>query len=232
MVLFYTKNISGDKAFFDAEEATHIHHALRKSTGDNIHFVDGHGSFYEARIQDVSKKKIIAEIISKTSEAPNKYHVHMAIAPTKNLDRIEWFVEKSIELGIQEISFIQCKHSERKLIKMDRIERIAQAAMKQSMKATMPILNEMIPFEKWLDLQKSGGFIATLHDNTIPFFGAFAQNENITVCIGPEGGFRTDELELAFSHQFQAVSLGPHRLRTETAGIYAVAHIHLGKSSF
>lgn len=227
MVLFFTQNIENSLAHFDINETKHIQNALRKSKGDTIHFIDGKGSFYEGKIIENTKRSLIAEIISKKVETAPEYKVHVAIAPTKNMDRIEWFVEKSIELGISEISFIQCKHSERKTLKIDRINRIAIAAIKQSMKASLPTINDIQNYDEWITHSKNPGYIATLHENTIPFFGALTPKKDITICIGPEGGFREDEVNLAISKDFQPVSLGPHRLRTETAGIYSVAHAHL-----
>jgi len=227
MVLFYTENINNNQAEFDAGESKHIQQALRKSQGDSMHFVDGNGKFYEGRIIVNNKKSVIAEILTVKNEAERSFKIHIAIAPTKNMDRIEWFVEKSIELGIDEISFIKTKHSERKVIKLDRIKRIAVAAMKQSLKATMPVINELKNFEEWIESQKNGGFIACLNENTVPLFGVLNPKEDVIICIGPEGGFRDSEVKNAIQHNFKPVSLGQYRLRTETAGIYSVAQIHL-----
>ncbi len=228
MVLFFTNSIENNIALFQNEEMRHIQNALRKSSGDEINFTDGKGTFYKGKILSSSKKIMEVEISHREAIKAISPYLHIAVAPTKNMDRIEWFVEKATELGINEISFIQCKHSERKNIKIDRLNRIAIAAMKQSLKAHQPILNYLISFEKWVGTQNSSSkLIACLNDSTISFSQAFAQNSSTTICIGPEGGFREDEIELANVQGFRSVSLGEHRLRTETAALSSVAYFRL-----
>lgn len=226
MVLFYTKNIENNYAYFESDEQKHILNSLRKSEGETIHFTDGSGYFYEGIITESSKKSLIVRVLNKTAEIVDFPKIHIAIAPTKNLDRIEWFLEKSIELGISEISLIQCKHSERKVVNMDRLERIAVAAMKQSLKGNIPIINNIQLFEKWIKTSKNGGLIATLMEKSEHIMSAYEKGKDVRICIGPEGGFREDELEMALGAGFRGVSLGNQRLRTETAGLYSVSCVH------
>jgi 16S rRNA (uracil1498-N3)-methyltransferase len=146
------------------------------------------------------------------------------------MDRIEWFIEKSIEMGVSEISFIQCLHGERKMVKMERLKRIIIAACKQSKKAIFPIVNDIVKFPVWLDHIKNKRadhlFIATLFDDTKFLVSRYKSNDSVVICIGPEGGFREEEVSLAIAKNFDSVSLGSQRLRTETAGIFSVAMIH------
>lgn len=225
MVLFYTDNIQGNLATFTEDECRHINNALRKRSGDEIHFIDGEGNQYTGSIIDISKRKATVKVITKQEVKSLSPYLHIAIAPTKNMDRIEWFLEKSIEIGVNEISLIQCKHSERKQVKMDRLHRIMIAACKQSMKARFPIINELQSFESWLDSEKNTevNYIACLIEDTKPLKNIYDGKQDISICIGPEGGFRDNEIELAVSKGFSAVSLGDQRLRTETAGLFAVA---------
>ena len=228
MVLFYTNSIENDVAIFHNEEMRHIQNALRKSQGDTIYFTDGIGTFYIGEILSSSKKSLEVRIVEKNTQQPIKPYLHIAVAPTKNIDRIEWFVEKATELGINEISFIQCKHSERKNLKIDRMNRIALAAMKQSLKAYQPKINDLLPFEKWVGTQKEGNnMIACLTEDTVSFAQAFENSTKTCICIGPEGGFRDDEIALANKNGFKSVSLGEHRLRTETAALSSVAYFRL-----
>lgn len=228
MVLFFTENIQKNKAVFEGDELKHIQQSLRKKTGESIHFIDGKGTFYEGEIAESSKKSIIVNITSSRKDKNDFPYLHVAIAPTKNIDRIEWFVEKSVEMGISEISFILCKHSERKIIKMPRMERIVIAAAKQSMKAFIPKLNELDSYENWLAKSNTEqSFIASLHEDSKAITKAYKFNLPTSICIGPEGGFRRTEVDQAIVIGFQPVSLGNQRLRTETAGIKAVATIHV-----
>lgn len=228
MVLFFTDNIQNDSAFFQNEEMRHIQNALRKTSGDTIHFTDGKGTIYEAEIVSSSKKLIETHIISRSIKPVPTPRLHIAVAPTKNIDRIEWFVEKATELGINEISFIQCKHSERKQLKIDRLNRIAVAAMKQSLKAHLPILNDIVPFDSWIEKQdEEQKMMACLTDETLHFSKGFRPKANSVICIGPEGGFRDTEIKKAIGEGFRLVSLGDERLRTETAALSSVAFFRL-----
>ncbi len=228
MVLFYTDKIQNDIAFFENEEMRHIQNALRKSKGDAINFTDGSGTLYRAEIVKSTKKEIQAKIIERNSISSSSPYLHIAVAPTKNIDRIEWFVEKAVEIGINEISFILCKHSERKIIKVDRMKRIALAAMKQSLKATMPTINELVEFEPWINASSTvQKMMACLTSETLHFSKGFSIGKPTTICIGPEGGFRDDEIKLAMGAGYRLVSLGDERLRTETAALTSVSFFRL-----
>lgn len=227
MVLFYTNNIQENIASFEAEESRHIQLSLRKRDGEQIHFVDGLGNFYEANIIHLDKRQTKVEIQKTWREVESDSYLHIGIAPTKQIDRIEWFLEKAVEIGVQEISFLQCKHSERKVLKMDRMQRIAIAAMKQSLKASIPKLNPMLDFNSWVQANSNEqSYIATLHPNTKTLLDTYKKGFSSCVAIGPEGGFRQEEVDLAQAKGFIPVELGRTRLRTETAGIYALSMLH------
>jgi len=228
MVLFYSNKIQDDVVFFADEEMRHIQNSLRKSAGDTIHFTDGAGSLFAAEISATSKREIQATIVDRKSLNPPAPFLHIAVAPTKNIDRIEWFVEKAVEIGVSEISFILCKHSERKNIKLERMKRIAIAAMKQSLKCTLPVLNELERFENWVKTQKTTQkMMACLTDDTLHYAKGFSKSQPTTICIGPEGGFRDDEIKSAMGEGFRLVSLGDERLRTETAALTSVSYFRL-----
>jgi len=156
MILFYTNTIDGNIARLDTEQARHCVQVLRKKEGDAISFVDGTGGFYEGLIQETGKKKCIIQIL-KTHHAYHKrpFKVHIAIAPTKNINRLEWFLEKATEIGIDEITPIICNHSERRKIRTDRLQKILIAAMKQSLKAYLPQLNEALPFKQFIQIPRT-----------------------------------------------------------------------------
>jgi 16S rRNA (uracil1498-N3)-methyltransferase len=152
MQYFYTPNISGSQAILEAEEAAHCAQVLRKRLGDTINLVDGKGNWYQGILVESHKKKCLIEIKDIRAEIlPHPARIHIAIAPTKNINRLEWFLEKATEIGIHRITPILCQRSERKTIRNDRLEKILLAAMKQSLKATLPILDELQPFGKWVE---------------------------------------------------------------------------------
>ena len=229
--MFYQPGIPEGINYLDAEESRHAVRVLRMSEGDQLKLTDGKGFFYSARITKADSKKCQFEILDRKETPKRNFHIHLAIAPTKNADRIEWFVEKVTEIGIDEISFILCKNSERKVINTDRVEKIAVSAMKQSQQALLPKLNEIIPFKKIVEAkadQKFIGFVDSanpLHLKTITKPG-----KKYLTLIGPEGDFSNEELELAIKNGFEKVSLGTNRLRTETAGIVAVQILALANA--
>jgi len=229
MILFYTNNIDGNIARLDVEQARHCVQVLRKKEGDAIAFVDGIGGFYKGVIQETGKKKCIIQIL-KTNHAHNKrpFKVHIAIAPTKNINRLEWFLEKATEIGIDEVTPIICHHSERRKIRTDRLQKILIAAMKQSLKAYLPQLNEPLPFKQFIQISRTNysTYIAQGAEN-IPLKDNYQAPNNVLVVIGPEGDFSKQELEAAFANGFQGVNLGKSRLRTETAGIVACHTLNL-----
>jgi len=230
MQLFYQSAISEGKNYLDAEESRHCIKVLRKQLGDTIHLTDGKGAFYTARIEKADHRQCSFEIIEKTIESEKNFHIHIAIAPTKNLDRMEWFVEKAVELGVDEISFVRCQNSERKGIKLERLQRKAISAMKQSLKATLPELQAEVSFQEFLKNMKADEkFIAYVdNENTTPHLKSVTHpDKSYCILIGPEGDFSSEEIALAQQQGFQAVSLGKSRLRTETAGIAACLMLNL-----
>lgn len=229
MNLFYTENIEGDEAALSEEEARHCTQVLRKRIGDTIHFVDGHGGFYKGEITEAHRKHCRLRILSSQQnyEKPPA-HIHIAIAPTKNISRLEWFLEKATEIGISEVTPIRSHHSERKHIRIDRLQKIMLIAMKQSLKAYLPRLNELTTFNDFIrthNPMKSRTFIAHCHEGQKAHLkDAALANQDSTILIGPEGDFSSEEVALALQHQYEAVTLGNARLRTETAGV-AACHI-------
>jgi len=224
---FYSDNIFDETIILPKEEAHHALQVLRKNIGDTIITVDGKGGLYESIIDSDNVNNCKLKIISKKDnyEKPNHY-IHIAIAPPKSHDRLEWFVEKSVEIGIQEISFIHTQYSERKNIKLNRVIRRATSSMKQSLKSYLPIINDLIPFSSFIsscsNAEKYIGYLgiegSKFLSNTI------YKEKNYCVLIGPEGDFIPEEVNEASSFGFQCISLGKNRLRTETAGI-AACHI-------
>lgn len=231
MILFYTTDIQHNIAVFHDEEAHHCTQVLRKRVGDHVTFVDGKGKFYEAEIIEITKKACTLQI-NKQWEDTNHwdYSIHIAIAPTKNIERFEWFLEKGSEIGINTITPLLCEHSERKNIRLDRLEKILVSAMKQSLKATLPILNDLTPFQEFIQSSQADNqkFIAYLGEAANPSLKNIYQKQmGATVLIGPEGDFSAKEIQMALAQGFIGVSLGASRLRTETAGIVACHTLQL-----
>ena len=223
MQLFFSEKIEDNLAFFTEEEARHTH-VLRKKIGDILDFVDGKGSIYKGEIIDISKKQCTLSILEHTpSYNERKFRLHIAIAPTKNINRFEWFLEKATEIGIEQITPLLCDRSERKKIRTDRLNKILLSAMKQSIKASLPQLNELTDFRDFIQTQNSDSkFIAYCNDDDLKNLKEeYSNGENVTILIGPEGDFSQKEVELAIQNGFRGISLGKSRLRTETAGIVA-----------
>ena len=224
MQLFYVPDISGAEVFLNEAESKHAIKALRLSNGDTIQLVDGKGGFYKAEVSDADPKKCRIAITNKQTDFGKKdFRLHIAIAPTKNIDRFEWFLEKATEIGIDEITTLLTEHSERKTVKTERLEKILISAMKQSIKAYLPVLNEITRFYDLISTTTcKNKFIAHCKagkNNHLK--NIVKKSEDVLVLIGPEGDFSTEEIKFAQEHGFQEVSLGNSRLRTETAGIIA-----------
>jgi 16S rRNA (uracil1498-N3)-methyltransferase len=229
MQLFYNPDFTIQAPSLPEEEARHCLKVLRMKKGDTLHITNGKGSIFETRLLTEDPKKCQLQIISTQSEPKKPYTIHIAIAPTKNADRTEWMVEKCVELGVEELSFIACEHSERKFFKTDRVEKIAVAAMKQSLKSRLPAIHEIIPFKTFIEQPLPGQrFIAHLEEGKRELLQYIAQKDReYCVLIGPEGDFSPQEIRLAQGSGFVAVSLGESRLRTETAGIVACHILNL-----
>lgn len=225
MNIFYSPNIS-TTPFLPEEESLHCIKVLRLNKGDLIHIIDGVGGFFVAKIVEPHPKKTKVEII-KVEKDFNKigYNLHLAVAPTKNIDRFEWFLEKVTEIGVAQITPLICRYSERKVVKLDRLEKIIISAAKQSIKPTMPIINELMPFADFITNNSDSmaqKFIAHCYDITkTPLLKSCNKGEDVVVLIGPEGDFSIEEVDLALNNGFKSVSLGNSRLRTETAGVVA-----------
>ncbi len=213
------------------EEAQHAIRVLRMSEGDSIVLLDGEGNFYDAVITATDKRSCRYRILSARHE--DKYwqgHIHLAMAPTKNIDRTEWAVEKATEIGFDELTFLRCQFSERTQVKDDRIERILVSAMKQSKKAQKPILHSLVDFRDFIQSQSSvrHKFICHCYEGEKPLLrDVLPKHEDALVMIGPEGDFSIDEVRMAESAGFRSVSLGAARLRTETAALVAVHLMNL-----
>jgi 16S rRNA (uracil1498-N3)-methyltransferase len=225
MQLFYNPSITetATSFVFDKEESKHIIKVLRKKEGDILHVTNGLGFLFVTQITVASDTKCNVTITSFEKEAEPKFHLHLAVAPTKLNERYEWFLEKAVEIGIQEITPIICEHSERKVIKTDRFQKILETAMKQSLHYYFPKLNEPIAFKDFIKQEHQGQkFIAHCEDTDKKSLKKELKvNEDVTILIGPEGDFSVKEIELAFENNFIPVSLGATRLRTETAAIVA-----------
>ena len=228
MQLFYLENPEKE-IILSAEESKHTTKVLRKKEGDILNFTDGKGYFYKAEITIADTRKCRLQVVSsEQKEKQHNYHLHIAIAPTKNMDRYEWFLEKATEIGIDEITPIICSHSERKIIKTERCNRILLSAMKQSLKFHLPKLNEAITLNNFFKKDFQGNkYIAHCEQGNKTELGKENIEQSTLVLIGPEGDFSASEIEMAMKNQFKAVSLGTSRLRTETAGIVAVHTINL-----
>ncbi len=227
MQLFYCPEILEDSFYLNSEESKHCIKVLRKNEGDLINLIDGIGSFYEVRITIASQKKVHFKIVKNWKEEARNYKLHIAIAPTKNNDRLEWFLEKATEIGIDEITPIICHHSERKVVKEERLNKIIISATKQSLKSKIPILHPAISLKQLVLLNHTNNcLIAHCEDNEKTSLQSLV-TKNTLILIGPEGDFSTTEIDLALANSFTPITLGNSRLRTETAGLVACHTIAL-----
>lgn len=211
------------------EEVRHAVSVLRLKAGDEIFLMDGEGSFYQANVTLAATKHCMYDIVKTLPQQKTwNGHVHLAIAPTKMMDRMEWMIEKMTEVGFDEITFLDCRFSERKKLRIDRLEKIVIAAMKQSRKAWKPIIHPIMPFQDFVNQQREGGlYIAHCYTEILrkDFFNEIQQandQQDVTILVGPEGDFSMDEVNQALEKGFSSVSLGQNRLRTETAGLVSI----------
>lgn len=229
---FYTPDIEKSHELPE-EEAAHALRVLRMQQGDEMVLMDGRGNYYAAVISAASGKRCQFRILEKMPQ-PRQWnaHLHLAMGPTKNMDRTEWLAEKATEIGFDELTFLNCRWSERKVVKNERVDKILISAMKQSHKAEKPVLNEMIEFRKFVAQEFKGQkFIAHCHRDDLPELRHIIEpDKDVTVLIGPEGDFSEEEVAMAESKGFQSISLGKSRLRTETAALVAVHIMHLFNS--
>jgi 16S rRNA (uracil1498-N3)-methyltransferase len=222
--LFYTPDINDGLYSLSEDESRHCKMVLRLREGDIIHLTDGKGTLFEARIIDARSRQVAVETISRQDGyGRRKYSLHMAVAPTKNIDRFEWFLEKATEIGVDEITPLICEHSERRQLRTDRLEKVITAAVKQSLKAYHPVLNPLADYKKFITARREGQlFIAHLEEsNPVLLQKVYHKGGDATILIGPEGDFSDKEIDSALKASYHRVSLGDSRLRTETAGIAA-----------
>lgn len=230
MQLFYNPTIeeSTTQLTFDKVESRHIVKVLRKQEGDVLHITNGQGFLFLSEIVIANDKKCIVKIISHSKTKKTRdYHLHVAIAPTKNNDRMEWFLEKATEIGIDEITPLICDNSERRIVKTERFQKIIQSAMKQSLQYYLPTLNEPAKFSDFIAQEISGTIcIAHCEEGEKKGLGSIlGPKQSVTILIGPEGDFSSKEIAMALSKGYAPISLGENRLRTETAAIVAVQNV-------
>ncbi len=229
MQRFFSTNINGDVILLSEEEAWHCTKVMRMMPGDLLSITDGKGNLYECELLDNHPKKCIAKILTKLEEKPRSWKLHIAIAPTKNNDRLEWFIEKATEIGIDIITPLYTAHSERTRIKPERIQKILISAMKQSLKCTVPILETAVTFgeiiRKPFNGQKFIAYCETGSEESL--ITQYKKNSDVLILVGPEGDFSPQEVALSREELFIPVNLGEARLRTETAGVVACHTIHL-----
>lgn len=231
---FYVPN-AGQENEMPTEEALHALRVLRIKSGDEINLMDGVGNFYRAEVTLAATKRCLYEVKEVLPQQPAWHgHVHLAIAPTKVMDRIEWMAEKATEIGFDELSFLNCKFSERKTMRTVRLDKIVISAVKQSHKAWKPIVNQMVSFKEFIAQPRKGRkFICHCYeefekvDLMTELQKPYDEDADVTVLVGPEGDFSVDEVKLAIANGYESVSLGTSRLRTETAGLMSVAMANL-----
>lgn len=231
---FYVPN-AGQENEMPTEEALHALRVLRIKSGDEINLMDGVGNFYRAEVTLAATKRCLYEVKEVLPQQPAWHgHVHLAIAPTKVMDRIEWMAEKATEIGFDELSFLNCKFSERKTMRTVRLDKIVISSVKQSHKAWKPIVNQMVSFKEFIAQPRKGRkFICHCYeefekvDLMTELQKPYDEDADVTVLVGPEGDFSVDEVKLAIANGYESASLGTSRLRTETAGLMSVAMANL-----
>ena len=229
---FYCPDIA-DTLTLGEEDSKHCVKVLRMGEGDTIEVVDGNGTLYTCRITMAHPKRCAVEVTERMQQPPHWGHrIVLGAAPTENLDRIEWLVEKCVEMGVDRIIPLRCHNSERTVLKTERLKKIMVSAMKQSLKATLPLLDEMTPVAQVLAEPFEGTRCIAYCDEQLPrgqrltLTGVYQPGQDVMVLIGPEGDFSPEEVQAARDAGFMPVTLGESRLRTETAGMMAVAAIH------
>lgn len=230
MHVFYTPDISSDVYVLNEEESRHCTKVLRLGTGTHVHLIDGLGGLYKAEITGESRRQVSLKILEVQKEYhKRRHHLHIAVAPTKNIDRLEWFLEKATEMGIEEITPVICDRSERKVVKEDRLNKVITAAVKQSLQAYHPILNPQISLSTFLKAKQDGvkmiahciaGEDRQFISDVIRPAGRY------TILIGPEGDFTDSEIEAALQNDYKPLTLGDTRLRTETAALAACFEVN------
>ena len=236
MQLFYCPDIMpAGYCTLDTEESRHSVRVMRLREGDSINVTDGRGNLYSCTIVDANDHACVIEVVEQDFSIFNsQFSIHLAVAPTKNPSRMEWLVEKAVEIGVGEITLLQCDHSERTFLKTDRLEKLAVSAMKQSLHTVLPRINPVVKLRDWFHSP-----LSTLHSPLkliahceagqprTPIAEVLLPGRNATILIGPEGDFSPEEIDMALHCGYVPVSLGPSRLRTETAALYAACAFNL-----
>lgn len=231
MNIFYDPKIDGDFFTLNPTESMHCVKVLRQKKNDLIMVMDGKGGCFRAEIIDDNWKACKLKILEVERDfEPLPYYLELAVAPTKNIDRFEWLLEKATEIGVSKIVPLICHHSERRKLRMDRMEKVVISAMKQSVKAYMPELLEPQHINDWVsECECSTKFIAHCEDSPKEYLWKKEMTDSIAIAIGPEGDFSSNELVLAEENDFNEISLGEYRLRTETAGVVACSSVYMAK---
>lgn len=230
MQLFFVSNANSDFYTLSEEESHHCVKVMRLGVGDHISVTDGRGTLCHCTIVEAHPKHCLLQVDERIADyGRHSFRLHVAVAPTKNTARMEWFVEKAVEMGIDEITPIVCDHSERCVLRPERLQKIAISAMKQSLKAFMPVINPLTPIAEIIDKPFDGQrFIAYCDgDHRTPLHNSYIPGQNALILIGPEGDFSQPEIEHALTAGFLPVTLGQYRLRTETAALAATAYFNL-----
>ena len=228
MNLFYTEHFSTENNQLSEEEAKHCLRVLRRQQGDEIQITNGKGELFTGTLDVMGKKAFVNVTSSEQINKTRDYYLHIAIAPTKNMDRLEWFLEKCTEIGIDEISLLLTSHSERKKIRFDRVEKIVLSAMKQSHQMHLPKCNDLVTYKEFIaqDFSDYQSFICHCeNDFEKQNLKAYPNHKKTLILIGPEGDFSIDEIKQAYDKGLKGLDLGINRLRTETAGIVACQNI-------
>ena len=231
MHLFHNADLQSDLIELSAEEAHHAAHVLRLATGARIGLLDGRGTRAIAELMEVGKKRVLAQVVERTEHPPErKARIHMAVAPTKQIDRYEWFVEKAVEIGVDRITPLVTEHSERSKLRLDRLERVAVSAMKQSQRTWLPVIDEPIKLDHFLatelPAQRYFGWCEGKHTSLMQ---AYDPSQDGLLIIGPEGDLSPAEAEQLRTKGFTAIALGKARLRTETAALAACTWMSLAQ---
>lgn len=220
---FFDPNITPEtiKHTLPEEESKHAVRVLRMQNGDQLELLNGLGDQFICKITEAHPKKCQIEVIEHTKIDLSDEEIHIAVSPTKQTDRIEWFIEKATEIGVTEISFILTKNSERNQLKLDRLVKKAISAMKQSKRYTLPILNPTVDVKEFIQSHPNGLIAHCMEDEKLESISKVFQRTNCPILIGPEGDFTQEEVDLALQNGYKTITLGKNRLRTETAALYA-----------
>jgi len=227
MILFYSTEVTEDQLILRDDEFRHAAKSLRKKKGQNLQVIDGKGHLYQVVVEEIKRNELVADIVDKKTNPRRLPALHIAIAPTKNMNRFEWFVEKVVEMGIHKITPIVTEHSERKSLNLDRVNRIAVSAMKQSLHFYLPEIQPLISWMEFISgLEADEAIMAHFDPKNKHLFDIIEEEKNYTILIGPEGDFSDKEMDDWNERQYIQANISAARLRTETAGIAASNIFH------